>query len=59
MKDILPKLHPAKMSRSSVINALCAKHCVDVNSLLWPEVAKSMRIFEFELMRPGVDALGG
>jgi len=53
MKDILPKIHRAKIRRASVTNALCAQHCIDVANLLWPEVARSLRILEFELMRPG------
>jgi len=53
MPAAIPKLHGAKIGRFTVLNALCAPHCLEVATVLCPEVAATLRVVELELKRPG------
>lgn len=52
MRAALPKLSRAKICKTAVLNALCARHSVELATLLYPEVAANLRIIEFEIRRP-------
>ncbi len=52
MAEVLPKLMSAGISRGSVGNALCADHSLEIAELLYPEIARELQVFEFNITRP-------
>jgi hypothetical protein len=52
MREVLPKLIRAGVARSAVLNALCARHSLEMANLLYPDIAPSLRVLEFDVSRP-------
>jgi hypothetical protein len=50
--DILREVIRAGFSRAAVLNALCAGHAIEITQLLYPGVAGSLRVLEFDVTRP-------
>lgn len=50
--DILRKVIQAGFSRASVLNALCARHSIEITQLLYPDIASKLRTLEFDVKRP-------
>jgi hypothetical protein len=52
MGEIVRKLIRAGVARSAVLNALCARHSLEIAHLLYPDVAAKLRVLEFDIARP-------
>lgn len=52
MATILPKLLQARLPRSSVQSALCARHCIELARALSPLLVENLHVLEFEIQRP-------
>lgn len=53
MPEVVRKLIGARIPRSAVHNALCARHSIEICALLYPEAAANLRVLEFEIALPG------
>jgi len=54
-RDLIEKLKiliRAGIPRSAILNALCARHSVEIAGLLYPAVAANLRVLEFDVRRP-------